>query len=376
MKASNIKKINNTNNIVFNKKIPVFKPNTKMFLKSYNITEKMYLYDKKKEEKNFPIELISGKKNNANSYYNIKNILKANKNNIKQSIQSNARKKNNSTSMKYNTVLFNNNNHHFINSKYNYSNIKEKIINNNSLILNSNLKNTDTNKNTHNSLYHIYNNNNKNNNLIKTFIINSFNVTLKDYLGKRISVSNPRKQAKTIIAKEKEYKKEINLLMKERDECNNLIKKQEKLIEKLEEDNQKLENDIKSINYENSKIKEKIKKGQDNQEQLVLLVKVIQQNSDIDLEELIDKWNNDVENEQNENSKNDSCSKNKINNEGMNESYNESKSNLDTSNFIPINIDKPKENKIIYNGIPKLNFDILKNNTNKIKKEKFKNHSK
>ena len=106
-----------------------------------------------------------------------------------------------------------------------------------------------------------------------------------------------------------------------------------------------------------------------------MLVKIIQK-SGVDVEDLIDKWNNEVEKENNDNNMTDS---NSNNSESYNDSINElnsKNSKIDPSSFIPINIEEPHVNKKVFNGIPKLNFDILKNNRETNKRGKFRNNSK
>ena len=99
----------------------------------------------------------------------------------------------------------------------------------------------------------------------------------------------------------------------------------------------------------------------------------------MDVEQLIDKWNNEVEMENNNISNDSNMNMNmNINNddESLTDSINELNSKIDPSSFIPINIEEPHINKEVMKGIPKLNFDIIKNGGNNSKKEKFRNHSK
>ena len=139
------------------------------------------------------------------------------------------------------------------------------------------------------------------------------------------------------------------------------------------EDNEKLENKIKSIENENNKISQKISSHEENQEQLIMLVKIIQK-SGVDVEELIDKWNNEVEME---NEENDGGMQNYSNNESYTDSINELNDKIDPSSFIPINIEEPRVNKKVFSGIPKLNFDAIKNNNNREgNRKKFRNNSK
>ena len=335
-------------------------------MKHYNLVEKMYLYRKKNDIHNFPFDLIS-RKNTQNSIYNINNIIKTN-NHIKINGNNNVSKINNS-SKNNNTTHFIKK--HIINPKFTYNNINTNK--NNTHIIANNLKMADIIKNRYN-----YNNSNKNNktsNLINdgTFFVHTLNANEKDYLGKRISVSNPQKALPR--ENNKDYKTEINALIKERDEKQNLVKKQKKLIEKIEEDNKKIEKEIKKIHDENNKIKQKIELSQDNQEQLIVLVKIIQKNG-VNVEELIDKWNEEVDMENQKNNDNNSNNNSNNNNESFIESNNEVNSHIDSSSFIPITIEKPHVNKKVFNGIPKLNFDIIKRNHKNHKREKYRNKSK
>ena len=104
-----------------------------------------------------------------------------------------------------------------------------------------------------------------------------------------------------------------------------------------------------------------------------MLVKIIQK-SGVDVEELIDKWNNEVELE---NEENDGGVQNYSNNESYTDSINELNDKIDPSSFIPINIEEPRVNQKVFSGIPKLNFDAIKNNNNREgNRKKFRNNSK
>ena len=183
-----------------------------------------------------------------------------------------------------------------------------------------------------------------------------------------ISSAKPQKSSQKL---NKDYEGEINKLIREKEECESTIKKQEKLIEKLKEDNDKLDNKISYIINENKKISKKIELHQENQEQLIMLIKIVQR-SGVDVEKLIDKWNNDVEMENN----NMSSDSNYNNTESYTDSMNELNSKIDPSSFIPINIEEPHINKKVLKGIPKLNFDIIKNGDENNRRGKYRNHSK
>ena len=253
--------------------------------------------------------------------------------------------------------------------KYKYlkpnSNItSDKIIINNTnsnMIINSttsNISNISINKNNKIPRKNITNNNNMKKPQIKSintnnYIINTLNLSEKNYI-------NNNAQAQKMI--QKNLTEEINKFKKEREELKKIHQKHERLIEKLMEDNKNLSDKIGGIEQENNKLKKKINVYKENQEQLVMLVKIIQQNG-VDIEELIDKWNNDIENEEEMNSK----EKNEeINSKSIAiDSLNELNGKIDCSSFIPITVqEKKEEKKMKVSGVPKLNFDLLKNNYN------------
>ena len=198
------------------------------------------------------------------------------------------------------------------------------------------------------------------------YIINTLNVSGKNFLHSNISSAKPKKSK---VNKIPDFENEITKIQKEKEELENIFQKQEKLIKKLEEENQNLEEKIDCIVTENKKISKKIIGHQENQEQLVMLVKIVQK-SGVDVEKLIDKWNNEVDMENNvEKSENFNIS-------SVSESINDLECQVDPASFIPINIEKPVVNKKVFNGIPKLNFEVFNNNEYGNKKEKFRNNSK
>ena len=109
------------------------------------------------------------------------------------------------------------------------------------------------------------------------------------------------------------------------------------------------------------------------EQQLIMLVKIVQK-SGVDVEKLIDEWNNDVEMENN--NENEELNNYNDEDELLTDSINESNSKIDPSSFIPINIDEPNINEKVMKGIPKLNFDVIKYGVENNKKGKFRNHSK
>ena len=203
-------------------------------------------------------------------------------------------------------------------------------------------------------------------NPINTYIINTLNVSEKEFL--KSGIPNAKSQ-KIPSDQGKDLQNEINILIKEKEEFKDTIKKQKKLIEKFEEENDMLENRINAIIQENKKIKPKIKNYSENQEQLIMLIKIVQK-SGVDVEALIDKWNSEVENmdDEEDNEISDNV-------ESVSDEINELNGKIDPSSFIPINIEKPKINKKVFSGIPKLNFSNINNKESKIK-QKLKNNSK
>ena len=277
--------------------------------------------------------------------------------------------------------------------KYKYlkpnSNVtNDKIIINNTnsnMIINSttsNISNISINKNNKIPRKNMTNNNNMKKAQIKSintnnYIINTLNLSEKNYI-------NNSAQAQKMI--QKNLTEEINKFKKEREELKKIYQKHERLIEKLMEDNKNLSDKIGNIQQENNKLNKKINIYKENQEQLVMLVKIIQQNG-VDIEELIDRWNNDIENEEEINSKE---KVEEINSKSLVlDSLNELNGKIDCSSFIPITVqEKKEEKKMKVSGVPKLNFDLLKNNynqenrnhkhnqNNKKKKENYVNKSK
>ena len=147
---------------------------------------------------------------------------------------------------------------------------------------------------------------------------------------------------------------------KEKDELKEKNQKHNKLIEKLIEDNKNLSDKINTILEENSKLKQKLKTYNENQEQLVMLIKIIQKNG-VDIESVIDKWNNEVEEEEDEN-ENEEKYEEITSKSLVLDSLNDLNEKIDCSSFIPIAMKEMKtENKLKVTGVPKLNFDIIKN---------------
>ena len=261
-------------------------------------------------------------------------------------------------------VSLSHNTSQYINYKYLNPNInsnlkEEKFINK----TNSNILPNSTNNNHVGNIS--FNKNNKlqkkkfidknKNSLIKpintnNYIINTFNLSEKNYI-------NNNTRTKTQKSLQRNFTEELKKYRKEKEELKEMNQKHTKLIAKLIEDNNNLRDKINLIQEENTKLKQRIKNYKDNQEQLVMLVKIIQKNG-VDIEELIDKWNNEVaeEEEENEEKMEEITSKTYAL-----DSLNDLNEKIDCSSFIPITMkDKKAENKLKVTGVPKLNFEAIK----------------
>ena len=169
------------------------------------------------------------------------------------------------------------------------------------------------------------------------YIINTLNVSEKNF-------------ANNSVIDKKNFEKDLNKYKKEKDELNNKIKEQKSYIEKLMEKNKKLDEKFNDVNQENIAIKKKYSTLKENQEQLIMLIKIIQENG-VDVDGLIDKWNNEIEMEEKE---------------GGGESENTKSVDIEMIKehekyeFLPITVNNPKKSKSIIKGVPKLNFDAIK----------------
>ena len=172
------------------------------------------------------------------------------------------------------------------------------------------------------------------------YIINTLNVSEKNF-------------ANNSVMDKKNLEKDYNKHKKEKEELNNKIKEQKSNIEKLIEKNKKLDDKFNEVSQENSNLKKKYGSLKENQEQLIMLIKIIQENG-VDVDGLIDKWNNEVEMEEKqaaggggdiENTKSMDVELLK-----EHEKY----------EFLPITVDNPKKSRSNIKGVPKLNFDAIK----------------
>ena len=198
------------------------------------------------------------------------------------------------------------------------------------------------------------------------YIINTLNLSEK----KIINNTSIEPQNETVDF-DNNYKK----LKKEKEELEKKVLAQKKLIQKLIQENEKLDNKFNEVYEENCKLRNTILSYKDTQEQLIILIKLVQKTG-VDVEEIIDKWNNEVENENNNNSH--------IILQDKDLSYHDLKDNNKFDSFTPIiiNDSNNNNNKKKYNMVPKLNFSNLdkriqnnqlrneKNEENKIKAHK------
>ena len=151
----------------------------------------------------------------------------------------------------------------------------------------------------------------------------------------------------------RKIKKENNILTnykKEKIKLKNLIDKQKAEIEKLTNKKKLYNKRLLLLEKENKKLNKKLEEYSSNQDQLILLIKLIQ-SCGIDINELIDNYQNSINNISNTVIK-DKKSK-----------FNDSVSDLDikveSNSFIPITIEKTHESKISKIKIPKLNFEKI-----------------
>ena len=315
---SNLKNKQKTKNPIFNQKMNSIK---KFSVMKASLGDQISLYKKKifnqKIKNGIPISSVS---HNSSQYIKYKYLNQQNNSILKQKMFTN---KTNS-----NIILNKTNN--------NINNLS--LTKNNKFVKGSNLS-----KNKNSNIKSINTNN---------YIINTFNLSEKNYIN-----NNNSKTQKTM---QKHITDELLKFRKEKDELKEKNQKHNKLIEKLIEDNKNLSDKINTILEENSNLKQKIKTYKENQEQLVMLIKIIQKNG-VDIENVIDKWNNEVEEEEENENENEEKYEEITSKSLALDSLNDLNEKIDCSSFIPIAMKEMKtENKLKVTGVPKLNFDIIK----------------
>ena len=324
-------------------------------LKQNSINEKLHLFNKNKESNRlnkFPLDLFL--KTNAKIINNKNNNNLLLNNSKKPNNKSKNNKKKNSNKLKKSIIInkiqnSNNSNINNISKKFTKT---QKIKN----FANSRTAPTPPFPINNSTFCSKKNKLKKNSNLIhkNNYIVNTLNVSEKNYLKNAITSTKQQKSSKKIY---KNLETEISKIKNENIECQKKIKNQGKLIEKIKEDNDKLKEKIELIKDENNKIKQKIEEQEENQEQLIILIKLVQKTG-IDVEKIIDDWNNEVEleNELNDDDdlqgyeiydKRNVYKNNKTDNNNYSFKYSKEDLNgkIDPSSFIPINIEEP-DNKI------------------------------
>ena len=180
-----------------------------------------------------------------------------------------------------------------------------------------------------------------------------------NYIRKRLMLTNNSNSISLSKASnDKKIRKKINnenkVLQgnkKKKNKLTNLIEKQKTEIEKLKNKNKIYNQQYLLLKKENKDLNKKVENYNNNQEQLILLIKIIQ-SCGIDIDKLIDDYNNNINNyDINENSSN-KC----------NESLSDLDINVESNSFIPITIEKTRETKNIKIKVPKLNFDKINKN--------------
>ena len=178
----------------------------------------------------------------------------------------------------------------------------------------------------------------------------------KKYLLTNNSTSNSINLTKASIEEKihKKIKNDNNKLAnykKEKIKLTNLIEKQKAEIEKLTNKKKLYKQKLALLEKENKKLNKKLEEYTSNQEQLILLIKLIQ-SCGVDINELIDDYQNSTNININNTVKKDKKS-----------NFSDSVSDLDikgeSNSFIPITIEKTHESKISKIKIPKLNFEKI-----------------
>jgi hypothetical protein len=155
----------------------------------------------------------------------------------------------------------------------------------------------------------------------------------------------------------KEFRKIFLLLLKEYDDINN-----ENLndIKELKLKNEELINKLKTMENENNILKKKL---EENDDELNIIKKQLIENiENFNNQNNYDKqFNDEYEEDENEN-ENEEKYEEITSKSLVLDSLNDLNEKIDCSSFIPIAMKEMKtENKLKVTGVPKLNFDIIKN---------------
>ena len=175
-------------------------------------------------------------------------------------------------------------------------------------------------------------------------------INTNNYIINTLNVSEKNFNNNSVMDK-KNLEKDLNKYKKEKEDLNNKIKEQKRYIEKLMEKNKKLDEKFNEVNQENISIRKQYNTLKENQEQLIMLIKIIQENG-VDVDGLIDKWNNEIEKEEKEGGDGESDNTKSVDIEMIKEHQ--------KYEFLPITVENSKKSINIIKGVPKLNFDALK----------------
>ena len=175
-------------------------------------------------------------------------------------------------------------------------------------------------------------------------------INTNNYIINTLNVSEKNFGNNSVIDK-KNLEKDYNKYKKEKEDLNNKIKEQKSNIEKLIERNKKLDDKFNEVSQENTNLKKKYGSLKENQEQLIMLIKIIQENG-VDVDGLIDKWNNEVEMEERQAAGGDVENTKSVDIEMIKEH--------EKYEFLPITVDNSKKSRSNIKGVPKLNFDAIK----------------
>jgi hypothetical protein len=193
--------------------------------------------------------------------------------------------------------------------------------------------------------YILFSPSNKSNNLRKKLIMTTYSNS------NSINLSKASKEPK-IHSKIKNENKILLNYKKEKNKYTNLIEKQKIEIEKLKNKKKTYHEKLLLLEKEKKKLNNQIEEYHNNQEQLILLIKLIQ-NCGVDIDKLIDDYNNNIDDSNSENNS-------KKNNESLSSSELDLK--VDKYSFIPITIEKSHKTKISKINIPKLNLGKINKN--------------
>lgn len=145
----------------------------------------------------------------------------------------------------------------------------------------------------------------KNNTICKKLILRNTSTSKSLTLSKKSDDHKKKNENHQILIS---FKREKNILI-------NLIEKQKKEIEKLQKKSNIYTKQLTSLEKENKKLNKQIKDYSINQDQLILLIKIVQ-TFGVDIEQLIDEYNQNINNNIN------NCDNiNNTNNEGEEEIY-------------------------------------------------------